>query len=105
VLALLPPGLAAAPPARFTRLSVEQGLSQSTVQAILQDHVGFLWLGTEEGLNRYDGYTFVVFKHDARLRHGILAEGTAFLNKPFTPDTLARKVRETLDRPHARAAR
>jgi diguanylate cyclase (GGDEF)-like protein/PAS domain S-box-containing protein len=50
---------------RFTRVSVEQGLSQSTVQAIFQDHVGFLWLGTEEGLNRYDGYTFVVFKHDA----------------------------------------
>jgi diguanylate cyclase (GGDEF)-like protein/PAS domain S-box-containing protein len=49
---------------RFTRVSVEQGLSQSTVQAIFQDHVGFIWFGTEEGLNRYDGYTFVVFKHD-----------------------------------------
>jgi len=57
--------LAAAPPApRFTRLSVEQGLSQSSVQVILQDHVGFVWLGTDEGLNRYDGYEFVVFRHD-----------------------------------------
>ena len=54
----------AASPARFARLSVEQGLSQSNVQAILQDRVGFLWFGTEEGLNRWDGYTFVVFKHD-----------------------------------------
>ena len=42
----------AAPGARFARLSVEQGLSQNTVQAVLQDHVGFLWFGTEEGLNR-----------------------------------------------------
>lgn len=49
---------------RFTHLSVEQGLSQNTVSAILQDHAGFLWFGTEEGLNRYDGYEFVVFKHD-----------------------------------------
>ena len=54
-----------AAPARFAQVSVEHGLSQSTVQAILQDHVGFLWFGTEEGLNRYDGYTVTVFRHDA----------------------------------------
>jgi PAS domain S-box-containing protein len=53
-------------PAHFVHLTVEQGLSQSTVQAILQDHVGFLWFGTEEGLNRFDGYTFVVFKHNGQ---------------------------------------
>jgi PAS domain S-box-containing protein len=66
VVVVLPAQLGSAPATRFTRLSVEQGLSQSTVQAILQDHVGFLWFGTEEGLNRYDGYTFVVFRHDSR---------------------------------------
>jgi PAS domain S-box-containing protein len=49
---------------RFVRFSVEQGLSQNTVLAILQDRVGFLWFGTEEGLNRFDGYTFAVFRHD-----------------------------------------
>jgi PAS domain S-box-containing protein len=49
---------------RFTRLSVEHGLSQATVQAILQDHAGFFWFGTDEGLNRFDGYSFRVFKHD-----------------------------------------
>jgi diguanylate cyclase (GGDEF)-like protein/PAS domain S-box-containing protein len=63
-LAAWPVKLSAGQPVRFTRLSVEQGLSQSTVQALVQDHVGFLWLGTEEGLNRYDGYAFVVFRHD-----------------------------------------
>src|SRR5258706_5958191 len=52
--------------ARFTRFSVEQGLSQNSVQAILQDHAGFLWFGTEEGLDLYDGYSFLVFKHDPK---------------------------------------
>jgi ligand-binding sensor domain-containing protein len=50
--------------ARFVRLSAEHGLSQDTVQAVLQDHRRFLWFGTEEGLNRYDGYRFEVFKHE-----------------------------------------
>ncbi len=48
----------------FTRLSIEDGLSQSTVNCILQDRTGFLWLGTQDGLNRYDGYGFTVYKHD-----------------------------------------
>lgn len=49
---------------RFEQLSLEEGLSQSVVTAILQDQAGFLWIGTEDGLNRYDGYTFKVFKPD-----------------------------------------
>lgn len=49
---------------RFERFSGRGGLSQNTVMTILQDHMGFLWLGTEDGLNRYDGYTFKVYKHN-----------------------------------------
>jgi len=49
----------------FERISVEQGLSQNTVYAILQDHKGFYWFGTEDGLNRYDGINFKVFTHRA----------------------------------------
>jgi len=45
---------------RFEQLSLDDGLSQSTVNVILQDHKGFLWVGTEDGLNRYDGYNFKV---------------------------------------------
>jgi hypothetical protein len=48
----------------FEHLSLEDGLSQSSVRVILQDRRGFLWFGTEDGLNRYDGYTFKVFKPD-----------------------------------------
>lgn len=48
---------------KFDQISLEQGLSQSTVNAIVQDGQGFLWFGTQDGLNRYDGYTVTVFKH------------------------------------------
>lgn len=60
------PGFGEARNLRFERLSLEQGLSQSHVNCILQDRHGFLWLGTQDGLNRYDGYRFQVFKHDSR---------------------------------------
>ena len=49
---------------RFERISLEQGLSQSTVFSMLQDSQGFMWFGTEDGLNKYDGYTFTIYKHD-----------------------------------------
>lgn len=49
---------------RFERISLEQELSQSTVYCMLQDSKGFMWFGTEDGLNKYDGYTFTVYKHD-----------------------------------------
>ncbi len=42
----------------FTHLSTEEGLSQSRVDHVLQDAQGFLWIGTYNGLNRYDGYHF-----------------------------------------------
>jgi ligand-binding sensor domain-containing protein/signal transduction histidine kinase len=47
---------------KFERLTVEQGLSQNTIQCLLQDRQGFLWFGTRDGLNRYDGYSFTVYK-------------------------------------------
>lgn len=48
----------------FNHLTVENGLSQSGVTCILQDKDGFMWFGTQDGLNRYDGYNFKVFRND-----------------------------------------
>jgi len=50
---------------KFERLSVLDGLSQSQVLAIAQDKYGFVWFGTQDGLNRYDGYHFQVFRTDS----------------------------------------
>ena len=49
---------------RFHNLSIEDGLSNSGVSNIIQDSLGYIWIATSEGLNRYDGYTFKVYKND-----------------------------------------
>jgi ligand-binding sensor domain-containing protein len=48
----------------FRHLTIADGLSQNAVSAIVQDRRGFMWFGTKDGLDRYDGYQFVVFRHD-----------------------------------------
>jgi len=47
---------------KFHHITIEDGLSQSAVNCILQDRKGFMWFGTEDGLNKYDGYNFIIFK-------------------------------------------
>ncbi|MGE5456850.1 MAG: two-component regulator propeller domain-containing protein [Methanococcaceae archaeon] len=49
----------------FHHLTVDDGLSQSSVTCILQDAKGFMWFGTQDGLNRYDGYRVKVFKNNS----------------------------------------
>lgn len=46
----------------FHKLSIEDGLSQSFVQSIVQDKYGFIWFGTQDGLNQYNNYSFKVFR-------------------------------------------
>lgn len=49
------------PNLRFDRISIDDGLSQGQVRCILQDETGYMWFGTQDGLNRYDGYEFTIF--------------------------------------------
>jgi len=63
-LLALPPQPARDNDLRFKHLSLEQGLSQSVVGAILQDDLGFMWFATQDGLNRFDGYDFRVYRND-----------------------------------------
>jgi len=48
----------------FEHFSIPEGLSNPIVHSILQDRYGFLWVGTADGLNRYDGYEFKIYKND-----------------------------------------
>lgn len=49
---------------KFTQLKIEDGLSQSTVYSIIQDKKGFMWFGTGNGLNKYDGYKFFIYSNN-----------------------------------------
>ena len=50
----------------FNHLTSEDGLSTDRVVTILQDNQGFMWFGTFDGLNRYDGYQFKVYRHNSQ---------------------------------------
>ncbi|WP_020532559.1 hybrid sensor histidine kinase/response regulator transcription factor [Flexithrix dorotheae] len=70
------PGLVLAQnrPVRFNKITSEDGLSQSHVTAILKDNKGFMWFGTFDGLNQYDGYGLKVHKHDPEILGSISSD-------------------------------
>ena len=70
LLIILAIGCASAAPisrdnVRFRNYSINEGLSQTTIRAIAQDHTGLMWFGTQDGLNRFDGYKFRTFYRDS----------------------------------------
>src|SRR5688572_25188677 len=64
MLAFRPATTSAQDSVSVTHLSIDQGLSNNSVRCIYQDHNGFMWFGTYDGLNRYDGYDFKVFRNN-----------------------------------------
>jgi ligand-binding sensor domain-containing protein/signal transduction histidine kinase len=58
----------------FQHLTNVDGLSQNHVLSIVQDKQGFIWFGTSEGLNRYDGYDFVIYRHDEKDSTSIISD-------------------------------
>lgn len=58
----------------FSNISIEDGLSQSTVYDLKQDSIGNLWIATADGLNKYDGYNFTVYRHNVNDSNSIQAD-------------------------------
>ena len=80
----------AAQPMHFTHLGADAGLAQGGVMAIVQDRWGFLWLGSEDGLDRYDGYS--------TLQHAIRQRGVAgSLAQQIDRRTRHRRIRQAMD--------
>lgn len=61
---ILFPFILSAQPTGLKHITINDGLSQNYIYSILQDQKGFLWFGTKDGLNRYDGYTFKIYRKD-----------------------------------------
>src|SRR5688572_11381360 len=57
-------GYSQKPRIQFEHLGIDKGLSQSNVLSILQDNRGFMWFGTNDGLNKYDGYKFTIYRNE-----------------------------------------
>jgi signal transduction histidine kinase/ligand-binding sensor domain-containing protein/DNA-binding response OmpR family regulator len=57
---------------QFSQLDISNGLSHNQVNCIYKDSKGFMWFGTMSGLNRYDGYSFKVFKHEANNKNSLI---------------------------------
>ncbi len=56
---------------KFNNISIKDGLSQSSPNCIFQDSRGLMWIGTDDGLNKYDGYSFIIFKPEQDNQYGI----------------------------------
>jgi ligand-binding sensor domain-containing protein/signal transduction histidine kinase len=59
------------PSVKFEHLNINQGLSQNNIMCILQDKRGFMWFGTRDGLNKYDGYKFTIYRNDPDNKYSI----------------------------------
>src|SRR6185503_9319892 len=64
----------------FRHFSTAQGLSHNDVTSIIQDSLGFMWYGTQSGLNKFDGYGFVTYKHDPKNKNSPVSDDIGCLS-------------------------
>ena len=65
----------------FDRITTEDGLSASWIRAIYQDDLGFIWFGTSDGLDRFDGENIIVYRPDELKRQSIVNGAVTFITK------------------------
>ncbi len=70
----------------FERLNTTDGLSSNIVQCIYQDNDGYLWIGTADGLNRYDGYRFKIFRNDPQDANSISNNSIQYIYEDLSDD-------------------
>lgn len=73
---------------RFKKLAAASGLSQSSILCLYQDNLGFIWMGTKDGLNRFDGYSFKVYKADPSNEHTLSNNEIVCINSDINGDLL-----------------
>ncbi len=66
---------------RFRHLTVDDGLPTNAITSIIQDHTGFMWIGTSEGLVRYDGYSFKSYVHEPGNQHSLSSSSITALQE------------------------
>ena len=63
----------------FRHYNLEHGLSNRNVTSVIQDSLGFMWYGTHEGINKFDGYKFIPFKHDPKNPNSLVSDDVTCL--------------------------
>ena len=76
---------------KFEHLTVDDGLSNNYIRSIAQDNMGFMWFATEDGLNKYDGYTFTVYRYDPDNASSLRMNGL-FIGYPITVMRIVKKI-------------
>jgi hypothetical protein len=85
------------PVLRFERLTVEDGMASGKIYSIYQDRYGFMWFGTNQGLSKYDSYTFTNYRYDPD-DPASLSDNTVFVVYEDTSGTLWAGTRNGLNR-------
>ncbi|MGZ3866663.1 MAG: ligand-binding sensor domain-containing protein [Bacteroidia bacterium] len=63
----------------FRHFTADHGLSQHNISSIIQDSLGFMWYGTHDGFNKFDGYKFIAYKHDPKNKNSLVSDDISCL--------------------------